>query len=254
MCMKISTLAIAFLLLSIPLSKSHAVKSHLNTDFQDIEPKYIISGDTFSGICVDILRALNNILHSSSVEINFPVKLTPVKRVRLNLRTGSTDLHCGSAKTTEREKKYAFSKKPLYQVKTVILGRIEDNYVFPDIDALIESGARIISVHGTNSHAFLASRGVAPEPIVLGVEEGLELIRKHRADLLVYHDIGLKFLVTHRDNATEFKIYENIIIRTYYHWMMYHKDLDPETVSIVDSAIDHLIASGQIDYILESYK
>ncbi len=222
------------LLLPLGVSPLATAEQTLTTDFQDVQPKYIRTGNKFNGICIDILKGLNKRLSHYGYIILFPNNFTPIKRIRANLYEGTTDLHCGAARTEEREKTYAFSEKPLYDIKTVMVGRADSPFNIQSMDDLVASKGRLSAVYGTNTHKFISSlNNVTLGPIPKEPFDGLLLVGAGRTDFFVYHDIGIKYMIKMTNKNNSYKI-QPYIFRHYQHWMMYSPNLNVKIRKIIE--------------------
>jgi len=247
-------LAWLFLLLSVfPTISSLADAQELKTEFQDTQPKYIKTETGFEGVCVDIMHELQKRLSNHGMSIVFPRSFTPPKRIRAHLAEGTTDLHCGAARSKKREKIFGFSKQPLYLVNTVVVGRADETIEIRSIDDLIKSQASVSTVYGTNTHRLLSSQnGLLLGPIPRGPEGGLSMVEKGRTRFFIYHDLAIVWIIKQSGKESLFRI-QPAVLRHYSHWMMYSPHLDQSVRQLIEDELQELHKSGASETIMASY-
>ena len=226
----------------------------LKTEFQDVPPKYIKTDMGYEGVCVDIINALQKGLSIHGLSITFPENFTPPKRIRSNLAKGTTDLHCGAARSKARENIFEFSEKPLYSVNTVVVGRANETLDIRSMKDLIRSQANVSSVYGTNTQKFLSSQnGLLLGSVPHESESGLSMVENGRIRFFVYHDIGIFWLIKKLKKESLLKI-QPAVLRQYSHWMMYSPHLDQNVKQLVEDELQKLHESGSIKTIMKSYR
>ncbi len=246
-------LAVMVTALSMNMSQALAKETILYTEYQNVKPKYIESDKGIRGICVDILQALNQHLKPYGYVIQQPEQFTPIKRIRANLLEGKTALHCGAAKTKEREKVYTFSEQPLYDINTVMLGIADSPFNIRSLEDLANSKAKLSAVYGTDTHRFIASlKGIKLGPHPKEPEDGLLLVEAGRTDFFVYHDLGLKYMLKELNKKNTYVI-QPYVFRHYSHWMIYSPLLDRHIKTIIENELSRLHQSGEIRSIINAY-
>ena len=129
----------------------------LKTSLQDSPPKGIHKGARIGGICHDIFAELNRRLEKEGIRIEYldrELAFLPWKRSQQFLETGRLDLVAGMARTPERERKYQFSRVPLYTVRSILATRTGS----PEIEGglAVLAGRYVIAVRGTRTARLLA--------------------------------------------------------------------------------------------------
>ena len=126
----------------------------LRTAYQESFPKYIKRGSEITGMCMDILRAIEE---ESGLRIGSSANdFTPFKRLQSDLENHKIDIFVGMKKTEGREKIYDFIDPPIYTVKSVVAVLAEDDAVISSIQDLY--GQTVMIPHGSATATMLKTK------------------------------------------------------------------------------------------------
>ena len=223
----------------------------LLTEYQESFPKYILRGDTTSGLCVDILHEIGRV-SGLSIGTATPA-FTPFARLQRHLETGRIDLFVGFRKTPAREARYRFLEPPVYRVSTVVAALADEELEeIGDLDEL--AGERVMIPHGSATAQLVK----AQHPL-LEVDEGgdifacLEKLVRRRGRFVVYHDLGVLAASRQMGLQESVKVLPGTF-GEYEHYVAVSSAADPDKVARVAAALAELDQTKVLDQISSSYK
>lgn len=220
-------------------------------DFQDAVPKYIRGADgRFSGLCVDLMALIEK---NSNIKFSHRNDFVPPKRIIERLRNGETDLHCGFAKTPDREASLNYAE-PIYNVSYELIARADDPVVvssIADIKKLGKDGL-VLGVFGTSSNEKLRSLGLTVEDGGKDIVANFNKLLDGRGRFFVYHDLGITYEMNQQPFKGKFRAIP-VDIESYQHWMVF-SNLAPEgLVKETVRVIEKLKASGEWGNVTSMY-
>lgn len=221
----------------------------LRTEYQESFPKYIKRDAEFSGLCIDILHALEQ---ESGLRIGAAVpEFTPFKRIQRHLENGEIDLFVGMKKTEVRADRYVFLERPIYTVASVIA--VHNG-----------SAARIRKVEDLFGHTVMVPDGAATASEIRGlypaimVDEGADIfgclnkLLQTRHEYVIYHDIGLYGAIREMGLQDEITVLPLILDR-YDHYVAVSRQTPDETRKRLDDALIRLDKQGRLRAIQTRY-
>jgi len=226
----------------------------LKTAAQNSPPKfYKMNNKTMGGLCVDIMHAIEHI--NPEIQFNGYQTFLPFKRLQVYLERGELDVFFGFKKTEKREQKYNFMDIPLYQINYVVAVRIDDKAsinTFNDIRSLGAEG-KMLTVFGSAASKFLHKQGglliddSAISPTIL-----LKKLIGKRGRLAFYHDLSLQKSIENENLEKQIKILPISFLR-YQHYAAFSKNTLPETMLLIETALEKLKSSGELTSIHRKY-
>ncbi|MFC7518613.1 substrate-binding periplasmic protein [Herbaspirillum sp. GCM10030257] len=132
----------------------------LRTAAEDSAPKYLMRNGEMSGLCIDILKAIE----AAAPDIKFTGydRFYPKLRIEASLAKGELDLFCGIGRTQKRNLLFSFLNTPLYWTEMRLAARIDDPVDNVTLDGLKAANKNMIVlvVHGTEHVDYLLHNGV----------------------------------------------------------------------------------------------
>ncbi|GAA0784218.1 substrate-binding periplasmic protein [Roseibium denhamense] len=244
--------AAAAAILSVPQGSADPVIK-LRVDFQDTQPKYILQNGDAHGICPDIYRELERRL-KGQVAFDFPAAFTPRRRMLANLEQGNSDIDCGAAANAERERKFIFSRIPIYEVAHLIALSSSEQDPPESFEDLADFRPLVGVVLGANITRFLEQKVPGTQDFykVTSPNEGIRLVSIGRLEAFYYHSLGLGYLLSTKWQGGNVKLAKTRF-HTYHHWLMYGRHLSPETIALLDQALSEMQADGTLMTISARY-
>lgn len=171
----------------------------------------------------------------------------PIKRVLSKLEKGDADVFCGGAKNADRERRFKFSKLPVYTVSYVLLMHSDDNYLASGYEQLKTDKVLIGAYFGTSSSRFLKNYGgLKVVDSFKSLDGAMEAIANKRIPYFYYHDLGLVHLV--KGTKLPIKLMPTKL-KSRNHWMLYSRQLDDDLVDKLELALTQISGEGLLDII-----
>lgn len=194
----------------------------------------------YKGVVVDVVNQL-------SLELGIDIQTVPMQwdEALLSLKEGRTQM-CDMFINKERSQYYLFTD-PIYNLRTVLLTRTEDNFDTGNINSM-----RIATELGDYANSYLTENYPnAQLTYTHNVEEGLELFLNGAVDAVIGDEPIITFLLVEKNENLNPK-YSNIIL--YQQEVVFAVSKDkPELVQILNKAIPKLKSKGQIEKIQQKW-
>jgi polar amino acid transport system substrate-binding protein len=223
----------------------------MRIDFQDTSPKYIKNANgRFSGLCLDLMSLIEQ---NSNIKFTYGSDFVPPKRIIARLMDGETDVHCGFAKTPEREGTLNYAEA-IYDVNYVLVARAEEPAAvssMEDVKKLGKDGV-VLGVFGTSSNDKLRKMGLTVDDGGKDVEVNFSKLLLGRGRFFVYHDLGTLYEMNQPKYKGKFKTVP-VDIESYQHWMVFSKKASPGLVAETLRVIQKLKASGEWGKVTSKY-
>lgn len=125
---------------------------------QNSQPKFIKGEDGFSGLCIDIFKAIERV--DPSLKFSEMKEYVSLPRIEALLEDGSLDAFCGTAKTEARKARVDFIEVPIYVTHSVLAARADDPADIGSFDDLRKLGdeAIVLAVSRTVQAEKLAAQ------------------------------------------------------------------------------------------------
>ena len=241
---------ILFTLLSV--SNSFAQEFKITGLVQNSQPKYILSKNRSSGLCVDIYRHLKSRLKSQNNVLTIDDKYTPIKRILREVEISVSKVFCGAGRNESRESRFIYSPLPLYTVSKIVMTHREDKWNPGSFGEIAESKSPIGSLFGTSSLKFLSSQpGLNIYDRIHDLETALNMIAKKRIRYFYYHDLALLYLI--RKSPLPLRAVPSKL-RSTPHWMIYNNNLPHTVRHVLDQEITKMVHDGAVEKIWQRYK
>lgn len=246
---------IFLLLLSINL---FGAETTLKTDLQDVPPKFFMKGNNkISGISYDIMKLVEKY---SKYKFVFEKELIPISRVTHNLELGLSDIQFGLQKTADREKKYVYGEE-LYKIKIIGLMKRTNPIMIKSIKDLVKNSKniRILTQYGTAVDSSLKKiSGLNIDSGSKSLENSLEKLKLDRGEIVIYHDLSIKYLMSLDKNQDDYKVIE-IDFGSYDElgdvgqFVVFSKKVPQNVRNEINDIVKKLKTSGEIQKIATKY-
>lgn len=247
-------LAVLLCLPVVVLLPSSAYSTEIILSFQNTQPKYIIQGEELSGLCYDIYKSIEEHVKDKGITFRYPTQYVPLKRIFDEMTEGTIHMYCGAGKNNERTTRLFYSDVPLYEVKTLIVSRKGDTSAANSVEELVKSQSSVMVLRGTSTERFLRKKNIQINHISpKSITQALKLIYLKRARYFAYHDVGLHYHITKYFAKDTFKFSE-MPVRSYFHWMVFSKYIDQESLFHIKQAINEIVKMGEIRNMRKKYE
>lgn len=225
------------------------------TEFQDVPPKYVSENGQNTGISYEIMKFVEE---RSGYRFLYEQLLVPLARVSRNMETGFMDIQFGLQKTPERERNMIFGSA-LYDVQIVGVMRIDDPESFASLSDIVRAKAKVLVPNGTGAASALS---LVPD---LAFDDGarsaaadLEMLRRGRGKILIYHNLTINYLLSAPENATDFRKVQidfegNPGFDDVAQYIVYSTGFPEEARLRIERVIAEAKASGELGRITDKY-
>lgn len=215
---------------------------------QDAIPKYFKLGDDLSGLCNDIIKALNSELSKENIKIEYKSKnpLT-ISEIFNALEKNEIDIFIGAAYSEDRKDKVQYVKTPLYGLREMfILKKRSSNVIhFSSLTRIGVIGDTVTSKSLPN--IFNKSQITAFK----NINEALKALDENKIDALFYSSIVLGYILSQNPNKYE-KL--NLVDEKYYHYVVLSKKVNNYVSQKIEEAIKSFHKKGTIASLINKYK
>lgn len=218
-------------------------------------PKYLAvpagkDGGALSGLCPDILRAIERV----DPEIRFEIDPTPtpLRRIEKSLQEGRLDVLCALLNTPRRQQIAHRLSIPVYAVRERLVALRNDSLTPLSFDELAHLGALVATQAGASYADKLRQHGVTVDES--DTVTALRNIVRHR--VRYYYDYGNEltcvFYIKAGRLGAELGLVPGVMGETPSHfWAGRH--LEPALVKRLDSALIKLKRNGTLERIYNRY-
>jgi len=217
------------------------------------EPKFVAAGDRVVGLCIDILRTVEQI--DPGLRFVGDQRWKPLIRGFHELETGVEDVQCAVQRTPDRERRFNFIGPALYSIEYHFLARQNDNVVIQNWDDV-----RKLSPNGI----VLVNRGFAAADILVGLggievdassthpELNLQKLIAGRGRLYFHRGPGLHQLLQRTGTADKVKILPQVMYSAKLYFVA-NKQLDSKIVERLTAALNQLEKSGELEKMIRKW-
>lgn len=224
----------------------------LFTAFQNSAPKFFEQEGAVTGICFDIIQALNTRLKSQNIviESKYP-GVVPLKRILTDLEHGQLHLFVGTSRNKLREKRYQFADQPIYELKEAFAKLKTDNFEYTDDASLY--GKTIVSLNASHS----AKRVSRIKGVKLYQTGSLNMAFKFqlmgRANLVFYHDLGLEYQIKHLQLKDQIVMVKKPFGKKF-HYIGFNKQVSPQLIDKINQVLVEMSNDGTLLKIRNQYR
>ena len=241
-------MGIAFCLANI----GQSADTVLLTAYQENNPpRYFMQDDQERGICVDLLKALNQKLQGTSLSID-STGWYPLPRILNMMESDQLQIFIGLIRSPEREQQFQFAKTPLFEFRPIFAKIAGDPFEYTDAASL--QGKSVGTERGSEfSRQMQEIPGVRVEEVTAMQQNLLKLLAR-RIDLVYYHQIGLEWEIKAGGFTGRIALTQNAFDDVRMHYVMLSKNVPQQVIDEIDRALTAMKEDGTIDTILTAYK
>ncbi|EQC46615.1 transporter substrate-binding domain-containing protein [Bacteriovorax sp. Seq25_V] len=218
---------------------------------QNSIPKFYETGQGKLGLCGQIYKELRKNLKHKNITMKVDEPLYPIKRILLKLDKGSGHVFCGAGKTPEREKKYIFSKKPIYTVNNVVVAHADEDFIPAKLEDFAKNRIMVGAYFGTSSSEFIKSiSGIQVNDTFTNPDEAYKLIEAKKLRFFFYHDLALNYAVEH--SKYKMKVVP-VKFRSIEQWLIYSKKLPKNVREAIEAEVEEMYKNGQLQKIWQKF-
>ncbi len=243
------------LLLMAMASGTHALEIRLAV--QDSPPKFFRQGERWSGICVDIMRAIEYV----APELRFaPLGVSQsLKQIESGLERGTLDVACGLARTEKRDERFTVIDTPLYHTFFRVAVRHDDPVDVQSLAALrrLSQESPVMVEAGSVQQEALVALGVRVSSSGLRPSENLRRLMAGEGRFLLHNDFALQKRVQRHHLEGGIRILPfrlDLATTDSGRYFVVSKKAAPELAVQLERALAGLHRSGELDRIFESFR
>lgn len=242
------------LLLCLGVS-SQAASIVIRTSLQDSIPKYMQTADKeFKGICLDIMRAIEEV--DPSIRFEYEKSLVPFARISRDLEVGSIDVFFGMVWNEEREELFSFIQPALYPTYNLLVVRADDPITtlasIDEVRALGRNGVILVD-RATAHQAFLEEiGGLTIDSGGGNRRENLAKLMGQRGRFYYSTDIGLIGTIEEMELQDKVRFLPLVLVEDF-QYAAFSQHASAETKERVSNALAVLQENGTLALIRARY-
>lgn len=214
-------------------------------------PKFIDSGATASGVCPEMLAAIERADRGLRFAID-PLP-TPIKRIESELREGRIDVVCALLETAARNGIAYRVNPPLYVLQERLVGRRDDNGPIHSLQDLAQSGALVVTQSGASYANDLRRAGVQVVETPGGSAVALRNVLNRRARFYYTNDLTGTYYIRAEGLGEQLRLHPGVLHSSpSYLWAS--RKLDAATLARLEQAVSQVKRSGELDRVYQRYQ
>lgn len=241
-------------LIMLAIAPGHAAASGvvLRTIAQEgSAPKFISNGKQAAGHCPDILKAIEKVEPTLRFQID-PTP-TPIRRIEHEMEAGRIDVICALLETPARNQIAHRVSTPIYHVCERLVGRRDAPLQIRSLDDLARSGAHVVTQSGASYAAELRAAGVSVSESTGGSPTALRQVLHGRADYYYINELTGAYYLRAAGLEDRLQLLPPVLQQTpSYLWVS--RNRAPDVIARLESAIERLHRSGELDRIYRQYQ
>lgn len=214
-------------------------------------PKFIESGDTASGVCPDMLAAIERT--DRSLRFAIDPRPTPIKRIEGDLREGRIDVVCALLETTTRNEMAYRVQPALYVLQERLVGRRDDSGPIHSLQDLARSGDLVVTQSGASYANDLRRAGVQVVETPGGSAVALRNVLNKRARFYYTNDLTGAYYIRTEGLGEQLRLHPGVL-NTSPSYLWASRKLDAATLARLEQALAHLKRNGELDRIYQRYQ
>ena len=211
------------------------------------EPKYIADRQQVVGLCVDILRAVEQV--DPDLRFSGDQHWLPQIRSYAEVSAGRLDVLCGIQHTPERDQQYLFLEPPLFPIEYHLIARADDPVNIGDWDDVRRLGAQgvVLSSRNYATTTILAQLGglqidaAATNPLM-----NLHKLVSGRGRFFLHRSTGLQAFLDRNELGGKVRILPAVMYNTRL-YMALGRHVDAAVAARLHRALDQLDKTGELN-------
>jgi len=218
---------------------------------QNSQPKYFPPASKSIGLCDELYFLIKKEINSEVEKIHIDEKLYPIKRLLSMIELGEGHIFCGAGRNQDRERRFIYSKLPVYHVSNVVAAKKNELFIPESLSDLVDKNIVVGAYHGTSSAKFLKQqRGIRLNDNYNNFSQAFKELSETNLRYFYYHDLGLNYLI--KESGLPLKVIPTKF-RTVPQWIIYSKKTPERFVKAIESAIQKLHTSGKMEKLWKKY-
>lgn len=230
--------------------------AEISTYYQDSFPKFIKSDAAVSGLCMDMIKAVE--AKTGDVVVNDNTgnnRFRSLKRIEAELVEGNADVFFCMAKNERREAMFDYVATPLYEVNHVVAvrkGEHSNVKTFDDIRQL--SDVSVMTNSGTATERYLIKQGgMNVDAGAEALDQNIKKLLADRGDFVYFHDIGLYSRLAESFSGAPLDVLPTSF-RKYHHYLVVSRKAPAGLKERLEKAVAELEADGTLAEIANRYR
>jgi glutamate/aspartate transport system substrate-binding protein len=242
--MRGALLALALALAADPAARAVDVRV---ASQEALEPKWLRAGARVTGICPDIMTALETVeprLHFKGYDRNS----RSLSAIETGLETGTLDAACGLVASARRLGIGQPVGKPIYLVRHYLVVRRNDPVTIESADDLARLGDLVVTQRASVFAERLRAAGVRIDDATDDNRVNLRKILAGHGRFAYVNDLTLRYLIRKEGLEDRVRVLPVVLAdEPTYFWV--GRKADPALAPLLGAALDKLKASGELDRI-----
>jgi glutamate/aspartate transport system substrate-binding protein len=233
-------------------TSAHAIE--VRTAAQDSQPKFIKEGTAITGLCIDLIKAIER----TDADLKFPALtgFMPLPRIEASMLEGTLDASCGLAASKERKEKFDVIDISLYTTHLVLAARKDekaDPKTFDEIKNLGDD-AIVLTVTQTGQAALAgAQSGLKVDSAAKDTSQNLQKLIINRGRFILHNDFALVDEIKRDGLGDKVKLLSGTFA-TEGRYFIVSKKASPVLKEKLTAALEKLSKSGELAKIFTPYK
>lgn len=231
-----------------------AAATELRTAAQeDSEPKFVSQNGKVSGLCVDIMRAIEKT--DPSLKFVGEQNWVPLKRIEFMVQNRQLDVACGFIRNKEREANYQIVMPRLFPVQYKLVVRTNDTVSvqnWDDVRKLGPAGVILVNSGSGPVKRLEEQGGLRIDSGARTSASNLQKLASGRGRFFYYRIPGLTRELTHSGLIEQLKVLPAVLESDDF-YLMAGNHVAKDTVTRLDAAVKALESKGELSSLLAKW-
>jgi ABC-type amino acid transport substrate-binding protein len=214
-------------------------------------PKYISGGAHAGGHCPDILKAIEKV--EPTLRFSIDPTPTPIRRIEHEMEAGRIDVICALLDTPTRNRIAHRVSTPIYHVRERLVGRRDAPLQIRSLEDLARPDVVVVTQSGASYAGELRAAGIQVSESTGGSPTALRQVLRGRADYYYINELTGAYYLRAEGLNDRLQILPPVLQETpSYLWV--NRNSAPDVIARLESAIERLHRSGELDRIYRQYQ
>jgi ABC-type amino acid transport substrate-binding protein len=231
----------------LAIAAMNAAATELRTAAQeDSEPKFVSQGGKVSGLCVDIMRAIEKT--DPTLKFSGDQVWVPLKRIEFMVQNKQLDVACGFIRNKEREANYQIVTPRLFPVQYKLVARANDTVSvqnWADVRKLGQAGVVLVNSGSGPVKRLEELGGLMIDSGARTSASNLQKLASGRGRFFYYRIPGLTRELMRSGLMDQFKVLPAVLEADDF-YLMAGNHVAKDTVERLSAAVKSLEAKGEL--------
>ena len=241
--------------LMVATTSAVAAPTEIRTAAQEgSEPKYVANGNAVTGVCVDIMRAIERV--APEIKFTGDQRWMPLTRIEPSVQSGDLDAACGLVKNKEREGKYTYVEPELFPVKYQVAVRVDDSVQVAGWDDIRKLGDKgiVLSISGSGINKKVQDLGgITLDTQAKTPAQNLEKLQNGRGRFFLFRSPGFNADIRQAGYKSKVKILPAVLDSTNF-YLVLGKHVKKDAADKIQKAVADLSKSGELSKIVDRWE